>query len=62
MVSMRPWISMMQDNAPAHGAASTVEETSQRLIQSISGRPIRLTSTRLKPFEIERRITSSVII
>ncbi|VCU39884.1 Bgt-50709 [Blumeria graminis f. sp. tritici] len=33
MVSMRPWLSVMRDNAPAHVAASTIEDMSQRLIQ-----------------------------
>ncbi|SZF02772.1 unnamed protein product [Blumeria hordei] len=35
MVSMRPWLSAMQDNAPAHAAASTMEEMRQRLIPQI---------------------------
>ena len=35
MVSMRPWLSVMQDNAPAHTAAITMEDMSQRLIQPI---------------------------
>ncbi|VCU39518.1 Bgt-50473 [Blumeria graminis f. sp. tritici] len=35
MVSMRPWFSAMQDNAPAHTAAITMEDMSQRLTQSI---------------------------
>ncbi|VDB93961.1 Bgt-20109 [Blumeria graminis f. sp. tritici] len=32
-VSMRPWLSLMQDNASAHAAAITMEDISQRLIQ-----------------------------
>ncbi|VDB94937.1 Bgt-51142 [Blumeria graminis f. sp. tritici] len=32
MVSMRPWLSVMQDNAPTHTAAITMEDMSQRLI------------------------------
>ncbi|POS84278.1 hypothetical protein EPUL_006097 [Erysiphe pulchra] len=35
MVSMRPWLSVMLDNAPAHVAACTMEEMSQRFIQPI---------------------------
>ncbi|VDB88224.1 Bgt-51167 [Blumeria graminis f. sp. tritici] len=35
MVSMRPWLSVTQDNAPDHITASTMEDISQRLIQSI---------------------------
>ncbi|VDB90691.1 Bgt-50177 [Blumeria graminis f. sp. tritici] len=35
MVSMKPWLSVMQDNAPADTAASTIEDISQRLIQPI---------------------------
>ncbi|VCU40980.1 Bgt-50675 [Blumeria graminis f. sp. tritici] len=35
MVLMRPRLSVMQDNAPAHTAASTMEEMRQRLIQPI---------------------------
>ncbi|VDB87854.1 Bgt-51474 [Blumeria graminis f. sp. tritici] len=35
MVSMRPWLCVMQDNAPAHTAAITMEDMSQRLIQPI---------------------------
>ncbi|VDB88364.1 Bgt-50539 [Blumeria graminis f. sp. tritici] len=35
MVSMRPWLSVMQDNAPAHTAAMMMEDMSQRLIQPI---------------------------
>ncbi|VDB88702.1 Bgt-50962, partial [Blumeria graminis f. sp. tritici] len=35
MVSMRPWLSVRQDNAPAHTAAITLEDMSQRLIQPI---------------------------
>ncbi|VDB89058.1 Bgt-51984 [Blumeria graminis f. sp. tritici] len=35
MVSMRPWLSVMQDNSPAHVAASTMEDTNQRLIQPV---------------------------
>ncbi|VDB90886.1 Bgt-51324 [Blumeria graminis f. sp. tritici] len=38
----------MQDNTPAHAAASTMEETSQRLIQSIFWPTI---SPDLKPIE-----------
>ncbi|SZF02368.1 unnamed protein product [Blumeria hordei] len=36
MVTMRPWISVMQDNASAHAAALTMEDMSQWLIQPIS--------------------------
>ncbi|VDB85744.1 Bgt-50335 [Blumeria graminis f. sp. tritici] len=35
MVSMRPWFSLMQDNATAHTAAISMEDMSQRLIQLI---------------------------
>ncbi|VCU40576.1 Bgt-50956 [Blumeria graminis f. sp. tritici] len=35
MVLMRPWLSVMQDNAPSRTAASTMEDMSQRLIQPI---------------------------
>ncbi|VDB86289.1 Bgt-20554, partial [Blumeria graminis f. sp. tritici] len=35
VVSMRPWLSVMQDNPPVHTAASTMEDMSQRLIQPI---------------------------
>ncbi|VDB94458.1 Bgt-50292 [Blumeria graminis f. sp. tritici] len=35
MVSMRPWLSVMQDNAPAHTATITMEDMSQRLFQLI---------------------------
>ncbi|VDB93182.1 Bgt-50525 [Blumeria graminis f. sp. tritici] len=35
MVSMRPWLSVVQDDAPAHIAAITMEDMSQRLIQPI---------------------------
>ena len=35
LVSMRPWLSVMQDNASSHTAASTIEDMSQRLIQPI---------------------------
>ncbi|VCU40300.1 Bgt-50937 [Blumeria graminis f. sp. tritici] len=33
MVLMRPWLSVMQDNASAHVAASTMKDMNQRLIQ-----------------------------
>ncbi|VCU39982.1 Bgt-51059, partial [Blumeria graminis f. sp. tritici] len=35
VVSMRPWLSVMQDNAPTHCAVITMEDMSQRLIQPI---------------------------
>ncbi|VDB85957.1 Bgt-20107 [Blumeria graminis f. sp. tritici] len=35
MVSIRPWLSAMQDNTSAHTAARTMEEMRQRLIQPI---------------------------
>ncbi|SZF05804.1 unnamed protein product [Blumeria hordei] len=35
MVSMRPWLSVMQDNASAHVAARTMEDLNQKLIQTI---------------------------
>ena len=35
MVSMRPWLSLMQDNAPARKVASTMEDMNQRPIQPI---------------------------
>ncbi|VCU39878.1 Bgt-50712 [Blumeria graminis f. sp. tritici] len=35
MVSMRPLLSVMQDNAPAYTAAVKMEDMSQRLIQLI---------------------------
>ncbi|SZE99331.1 unnamed protein product [Blumeria hordei] len=35
MVSMRPWLSVMQYNASARAAARTMEDVNQRLIQPI---------------------------
>ncbi|VCU40210.1 Bgt-50963 [Blumeria graminis f. sp. tritici] len=35
MVLMRPWLSVIQDKAPAHTVAITMEDMSQRLIQPI---------------------------
>ncbi|VCU39459.1 Bgt-50181 [Blumeria graminis f. sp. tritici] len=35
MVSMRSWLSVMQNNAPANTAAITMEDMSQRLVQPI---------------------------
>ncbi|KAI0998401.1 hypothetical protein K3495_g9794 [Podosphaera aphanis] len=35
MVSMRPWVSVMQDNAPSHSAAGTIEEFRERFITPI---------------------------
>ncbi|VDB92730.1 Bgt-51297 [Blumeria graminis f. sp. tritici] len=35
MVSITHWLSVTQDNAPAHAPASTKEDMSQRLIQLI---------------------------
>ncbi|SZE99966.1 unnamed protein product [Blumeria hordei] len=35
MVSMRPWLSVMEDNASDHVAARTMEDMSQRLIHVI---------------------------
>ncbi|VDB88047.1 Bgt-51354 [Blumeria graminis f. sp. tritici] len=35
MVSMRPWLSVMQDNAFNHAAAGTMEEVRQGLIRPI---------------------------
>ncbi|VDB89481.1 Bgt-50551 [Blumeria graminis f. sp. tritici] len=52
MVTKRPWLSAMQDNAPTHTAAITMEDMSQRLIQPIFWRPTRLILTRLKLFGI----------
>lgn len=48
MVSMRPWISVMQDNAPPHAAARTMEETGERVITPISWPP---NSPDLNPIE-----------
>ena len=36
MVSMRPWVTVMQDNAPGHSSSRTREELRERLIQPIS--------------------------
>ena len=36
MVSMRPWVTVMQDNAPGHSSPRTQEEPRERLIQPIS--------------------------
>ncbi|VDB88165.1 Bgt-50604 [Blumeria graminis f. sp. tritici] len=35
MISMRPWLIVMQDNARAHTAANTMEDMSQMFIQPI---------------------------
>ncbi|KAI0993403.1 hypothetical protein K3495_g14781 [Podosphaera aphanis] len=35
MVTMRPWVSVMQDNAPSHSAAGTIEEFRERFITPI---------------------------
>ncbi|POS82204.1 hypothetical protein EPUL_005725, partial [Erysiphe pulchra] len=33
MVSMQPWLSVMQDDAPPHSAAKTTEEMGERLLR-----------------------------
>ncbi|KAI1001578.1 hypothetical protein K3495_g6625 [Podosphaera aphanis] len=38
-VSMRPWISVMQDNAPPHVASKTIEESQERIITAIEWPP-----------------------
>ncbi|CAJ2665171.1 unnamed protein product [Trifolium pratense] len=48
MVSMRPWLSVMQDNAPPHAAARTMEEMGDRVITPISWPP---NSPDLNPIE-----------
>ena len=35
MVNMRPWLSVMQDNAPSHSAIDTVDEFRRRYITPI---------------------------
>ncbi|POS83217.1 hypothetical protein EPUL_005543, partial [Erysiphe pulchra] len=45
---MRPWLSVSQDNPPAHAAANTMEEMNQRLIQPIFWLP---NSPDLNPIE-----------
>ncbi|VCU40849.1 Bgt-50739 [Blumeria graminis f. sp. tritici] len=52
MVSMRPWLSMMQDNPPSHAAAIKMEGMSLRPFSRFSGWPTRLIFTRLKLFGI----------
>ncbi|POS85925.1 hypothetical protein EPUL_000937 [Erysiphe pulchra] len=39
VVSMQPWLSVMQDNAPPHSAAKTMEEMEERAIAPISWPP-----------------------
>ena len=48
MVSMRPWLSVMQDNAPPHAAARTMEEMGERAITPIPWPP---NSPDLNPIE-----------
>lgn len=48
MVSLRPWISVMQDNAPAHASEVTREELKQRNISPIFWPP---NSPDLNPIE-----------
>ena len=48
MVTMRPWVSVMQDNAPSHSAARTIEEFRERFITPIDWPPY---SPDLNPIE-----------
>ncbi|KAI0998900.1 hypothetical protein K3495_g9297 [Podosphaera aphanis] len=48
MVSMRPWISVMQDNAPPYVASKTIEEFQERIITTIEWPPY---SPDLNPIE-----------
>ncbi|KAI0994037.1 hypothetical protein K3495_g14146 [Podosphaera aphanis] len=50
MVSMRPWISVMQDNAPPYVASKTIEEFQERIITTIEWPPY---SPDLNPIEHE---------
>ncbi|KAI1005331.1 hypothetical protein K3495_g2884 [Podosphaera aphanis] len=50
MVSMRPWISVMQDNAPSHVASKTIEAFQERIITTIEWPPY---SPDLNPIEYE---------
>lgn len=48
MINMRPWLSVMQDNAPPHAADRTMEEMRDRLITPI---PWPSNSPDLNPIE-----------
>ncbi|POS82714.1 hypothetical protein EPUL_005487 [Erysiphe pulchra] len=48
MVSMQPWLTVMQDNAPPHSAAKTMEEMGERAITPVSWPP---NSPDLNPIE-----------
>ncbi|VDB84364.1 Bgt-51507 [Blumeria graminis f. sp. tritici] len=50
--SMRPWLSVMQDNAPTHTAANTLEARARGSLNRFSGRATRLILTQLKLFVI----------
>ncbi|KAI0993491.1 hypothetical protein K3495_g14693 [Podosphaera aphanis] len=48
MVTMRPWVSVMQDNAPSYSATGTIEEFQERFITPIDWSPY---SPDLNPIE-----------
>ncbi|VDB92695.1 Bgt-51290 [Blumeria graminis f. sp. tritici] len=49
---MRPWLSVMQDNASAHTAANTLEGRARGLLNRFSGRQTRLILNQSKLFGI----------